>query len=79
MITGHERDFGGGTVDEYLAVQKKVAEEFKLEYIDLSNSFDNTAYEDRYTYSDEGLHPSELGTKLIAEYIYGYLSSGEKK
>ena len=73
MITAHESDFGGGTIDKYKEVQKRIAEEMGVEYIDLSQSFDNTAYEDRYKYSDEGIHPSEYGTQLIAEYIYEYL------
>ncbi len=72
MINSHERDFGGGTIDEYIAAQKRVADELNLEYIDLSECYDDAAY------TADGVHPNELGAKLIAEYIYGYLSTGEK-
>ncbi len=77
MITAHESDFGGGTIDKYKDVQERIADEMGVEYIDLSLSFDNTAYENRYTYSDEGIHPSEYGSQLIAEYIFRYLSGEE--
>ncbi len=68
--TCEEFDAGYGTLADYIAVQKQVAAEFKIEVIDLYETlFPHETWEDWARYTSDGLHPNEAGRERIAEAI----------
>jgi lysophospholipase L1-like esterase len=73
MTAATEKDYGGGIVTGYRRVQKSVADELGIEYIDLSECMDNESVENIFTYSVDGLHPNENGAERIAEYMAEYI------
>lgn len=69
-----ETDLGGGVLDEYVQMQKSVAQEYGLEWIDLyysSGIWTDTI--DIYTY--DKLHLTREGQQLIGDLISEYLES----
>lgn len=68
----YETDFGGGVLDDYVQMQKAVAEEFGVEWIDAyygSGIWSDTI--DIYTY--DKLHLTDEGKQLIGDMIADYL------
>lgn len=72
-VSAFQRDFGGGTIDVYRDVQKSVADEMKVDFLDLSKAYDNTKEETVLEYTCEGLHPNEASSRLLAEYMGEFL------
>ncbi len=73
-LTCEEFDAGCGTMEDYLAAEKKVAQEFGIEVIDLYHDFfPHGQWSDWELYTRDGLHPNEAGRKMIAERIYDCL------
>ena len=68
----YETDFGGGVLDDYVMMQKAVAEEYGVEWIDMyhgSGIWSDTI--DIYTY--DKLHLTDEGKQLIGDFISDYL------
>ena len=69
-LTCEERDIGYGLMEDYVAAELAVAEEFGVEVIDLYHDFlPHEKWEDWELYTRDGLHPNEAGRALIAERI----------
>ena len=69
-----EVDFGGGTLDEYVAAQREVAEEFGVEWIDLfTDLYPEGDVEIGLQVTSDGIHPNETGKQLITERLAEYL------
>lgn len=67
-----EMDFGGGVLDAYVEVQKNIAQEYDLEWIDLyHHSGIGPDTIDIYTY--DKLHLTKEGQQLIGDLIADYL------
>ncbi len=74
----YETDFGGGVLDDYVQVQKMVAEEYGVEWIDMyhdSGIWSDTI--DVYTY--DKLHLTDEGKELIGDLIADYLEENPSK
>ncbi len=78
-VSGYVKDLGQGTALDYKEVQKSIAEEMGVEYLDLSECFPEISGKDRISgeemnaYSYEGIHPNEEAGTIIAEKIYEYI------
>lgn len=71
-ISCHEKDFGYGTLDAYVQLEKQIAEEMGVPCIDAySGSGINEENAKEYLY--DGLHLSEEGIVLMSEFIAGEL------
>ncbi len=73
-----ETDFGGGVLDDYVMMQKTIAEEYDLEWIDLyhnSGIWSDTI--DIYTH--DKMHLTVEGQQLIGDYISDYLEENPQK
>lgn len=69
-LTCEEFDAGCGTMEDYLAAEKEVAQGFGVEVIDLYHDFfPHEQWSDWELYTRDGLHPNEAGRKMIAERI----------
>lgn len=69
-LTCEEFDAGCGTMEDYLAAEREVAQEFGIEVIDLyHNFFPHKQWSDWELYTRDGLHPNEAGREMIAERI----------
>lgn len=67
-----EMDFGGGVLDAYVEVQKNIAQEYDLEWIDLYHSSGiGPETIDIYTY--DKLHLTKEGQQLIGDLVADYL------
>ena len=69
-----EMDFGGGILEEYVKVQKQIANEYGVEWIDLyysSGIWSDTI--DIYTF--DKLHLTTEGQQLIGDFISDYLEN----
>jgi len=73
-----DTDFGGGVLDDYVQVQKMVAEEYGVEWIDMyhgSGIWSDTI--DIYTY--DKLHLTDEGKQLLGDRIADYLEENPSK
>lgn len=62
------RDYGAGTLDAYVQLEKQIAEDFDIPYIDAysdSGIWENNA--DEYLY--DGLHPNMEGIALLGNFV----------
>ena len=74
----YETDFGGGVLDDYVQMQKTVAKEFGVEWIDAyygSGIWSDNI--DIYTY--DKLHLTAEGKQLIGDLIADYLEENPSK
>jgi len=74
----YETDFGGGVLDDYVQMQKTVAEECGVEWIDAyhgSGIWSDTI--DIYTY--DKLHLTDEGKQLMGDLIADYLEENPSK
>lgn len=79
-LTCEEFDPGGGILEEYVEIQRLVAQEMQVEYLDLYHDFyPHESWEDWQLYSRDGLHPNEAGRQLIARRIADYLTEHPEK
>ena len=65
-----EQDFGGGTLDKYIAAQKEVAEEYGIPVVDVfDNTYPHDSWEHKPAYMEDGVHPNAVGREMIAQRI----------
>jgi lysophospholipase L1-like esterase len=65
---GYLTDFGQGTLDDYVQLERKIAEEFNIPFIDAyhnSGIWENTAEK----YLADGLHLTDEGVFLLSDYV----------
>lgn len=65
---GFEEDFGGGTLDEYAALEKQIGEEYGVHVIDAFSEagIDETNYQE---YLEGGLHLNKAGRELYGRFL----------
>lgn len=66
--SSYSADFGQGVLDDYVQLEREIAEEFGVFFIDAyhnSGIWEDTAMK----YLTDGLHPSDDGAFLLSEYI----------
>lgn len=74
-------DYGGGTYEQFLYSQKKIAQELGAEYLSLYDVYDVPMETEEglmlgSTYTVDGTHPNYYGRRVIAERISEYLRNG---
>lgn len=68
------REFGGGYLEEYVEVQRRVAQECDVEFLDLYHGYyPHEKPEDWRLYTEDGMHPNLAGRQKIAETLAVYL------
>ena len=73
----YEVDFGGGTLDQYVEMERQIAAEYDVEWINLYHG--SGIWEDNIdTYLYDKLHPNEEGTQLLGNLIADYLEKNKK-
>lgn len=73
-MTCEEYDGGGGVLEDYVAVEQRIAEEFGVELLDLYHDFTpHESGESWDTYTRDGVHPNEAGRARIARALADYL------
>ncbi len=73
-LTCEEYDLGGGILEQYVDAQREVAQEMDVEIIDLYHDvYPQETFADWQLYTSDGVHPNDLGRKMIAEIIAQYL------
>ncbi len=73
-LTCEEYDLGGGYLEEYVNAELAVAREMGVEVIDLYHDvYPHEVWEDWCVYTNDGLHPNETGSVLLADKIVAYL------
>lgn len=69
-LTCEEYDTGEVYLEEYVAKEISIAEEFGVEVVDLYHDvYAHEEWEDWKIYTEDGLHPNENARKLLAEKI----------
>ena len=69
-----EMDFGGGVLADYVQLERRVAEECGVEMIDVyQDLYETGSFENWKKYTEDGIHPNELGRELISKKIASYL------
>lgn len=69
-LTCEEYDTGAVYLEDYVAKEISIAEEFGVEVVDLYHDvYAHEKWEDWKIYTEDGLHPNESGRKLLAEKI----------
>lgn len=65
---GFEEDFGGGTLDEYAALEKQIGEEYGVHVIDAFSEvgIDETNYQE---YLEGGLHLNKAGRERCGRFL----------
>lgn len=68
MESGFEEDFGGGTLDQYVELEKQIGEEYGVYVIDAFRELgiDGTNYEE---YMEGGLHLNKAGRELYGRFL----------
>lgn len=68
----YNTDYGGGYLDDYVALEKQIAAEFGVEVIDAYH--ESGIWEENVdVYLPDRLHPSEAGHALLGNFIADYL------
>ncbi len=71
-------DYGGGYMEDYVKAQSRIAEECGVEYVDLYHGYyPHEAYEDWQLYTNDGIHPNEMGRQKIANTLVELLRGGD--
>lgn len=72
-------DLGQGKLEDYINAQQQVAQEYGLEWVDLYHDmYVLEDGQDFYYYTEDGLHPNELGRELMAERICDQVNKEEQ-
>ena len=73
-VTCEEYNLGGGVLEEYVDFEIAMADELGVEVIDIYHDFyTHENWSDWEKYTIDGVHPNEVGRKMIAEKVYAYL------
>ncbi len=73
-LTCEEFDTGSAFLEGYVETTLDIAEEFRVECVDLyHNVYVHDTWEDWEVYTEDGLHPNEEGRRLIAGILAGKL------
>lgn len=79
-VNAADYDYGGGTLDEYVRVQREAASNLGVEYIYLYDLYNSVGYDyegNEITgaeFTVDGTHPNVYGRELIAKTIADYLA-----
>lgn len=74
MISCEEYNTGYGTLEDYVDAQKKLADSLGVGFIDLyRDAYNHNSLSMCKLYTLDGLHPNEVGRKVICNEIYNYL------
>lgn len=69
-LTCEEYATGDAFLEEYVAKELEIAQEYGIEAIDLYHDlYPHETWEDWQIYTEDGLHPNESGRRLIAETL----------
>lgn len=68
------KEMEGGTLAEYIQIEKEILNEFHIEYLDLSDIFPVPTSSTGDKYTVDGLHPNPKGYELIANKLIDYLN-----
>ena len=72
--TCEELDWGGGYLEKYAELEKRIGEEYGVETLDLYHDFyPHETFEDWSKFTRDGVHPNEKGIELITQRISSYL------
>lgn len=72
----YEADFGGGILDDFVALEQEIAAQFGVEWIDLYHG--SGIWEDNIdTYLFDKLHPGEETCRMLGNLIADYLEENE--
>ncbi len=64
-------DFGGGYLIDYVEATQEIGEKYSLKVVDLYHTqYGARAFYDRDIYTNDGLHPNELGRGNIARTVF---------
>ncbi|MCD7836975.1 MAG: SGNH/GDSL hydrolase family protein [Lachnospiraceae bacterium] len=70
QLTCEEYNPGGGLLCEYVEKEYGLAEELGIEIVDIYHDFySHDNWEDWELYTNDGLHPNELGRRMIADAL----------
>lgn len=73
-----QRNWGGGLLEEYVALEETIAREYGVGFVDLYHElYAHDTYEEWEKYTKDGVHPTEGSRELLAKAIAEYLE--EKK
>jgi len=68
----YETDFGGGVLDDYVELERQIAEEYGVEWLDMY--YGSGIWEDNIDiYLYDKLHPTKEGVQLLGNRIADYL------
>lgn len=74
-----EQDWGGGLLEEYVALERSLGAELGVETIDLYHDlYPHEVFEDWEKYTRDGIHPNDAGLELISQKIIAYLEEHPK-
>ncbi len=79
-VNAADYDYGGGTLDDYVRVQREAASNLGVEYIYLYDLYNSVGYDyegNEITgaeFTVDGTHPNVYGRELIAKTIAEYLA-----
>lgn len=75
-LTCEEYDLGGGVLEDYVNAEIGICKALDVEVIDIYHDFyPHDTWEDLYRYTDDGLHPNDVGREKIAQTIVEYLDN----
>ncbi len=65
--------FPVGTLKDYIEAERKVLEAYKIEYLDLSDTFYEPKTKENADIYADGLHPNTKGHRVLADKLIEYL------
>ena len=67
---GETYDYGGGTLDEYVEAEKRIAAEMNVEVLDIYHDYYcHEEAEDWMKYTSDGIHPNQEAREMIARTL----------
>lgn len=74
--TCEERDYGFGTLEDYVKALEEVAVDYQVEFLDLYHDFyPHESFDDWKIYTFDGIHPNQDGRRKIADRIIEVLQN----
>lgn len=75
METCEEKNEGGGILEDYVNRELQIAEEMDVEILDVYHDFyPHEVWDDWKLYTRDGLHPNDVGRRMLAETVAAYLN-----